>query len=457
MSNVDRVEKIYRTFIVLVQRGKGFSPTTASAINRQLNIKIEEKHPLDANLEDIAEAMLEKVDVCIEERGLDIPPHQTANEVSSAEILNRLEQEEAQRQALRAKKSYTFKVAAGVQGKRIYFVACVPMEIVEELFIDFTQLPPEERYQRIPSKGRIREMKDYLIERPTTYLVPPVVATIEGDWEHEPGTDEMTILPGAKCHLIDGSHRKEGIVKAIKEYRALAEEDLPVMFVCDRGLPQRQQWFSDTNRKARKPHASLSLQFDHHDREANFNRNVVDSVPLLAAYTNREQGSVGGKTSNKLFVLTWLHEANKKMRPNKGYDIDFRFCTNFWKALVEVIPQWKDYDPTLTDPQEIRNDFISCHGVTIKALAEIGKAMNYDHRNSTLDEMVEFLLPLSEVKWEKDNPDWIDRIVSDQQKILTRPVNVKRLTAYLKAQLIKGGSKIPVSSDEKELEPNLFN
>lgn len=167
-------------------------------------------------------------------------------------------------------------------------------------------------------------------------------------------------------------------------------------------------------------------------------------MPLFAKFTERTKGSAGGKGSNNLFVLTWLHGANKLLRPGRTYEADLKYCVEWWIAVVASIPVLAEYDPRdpRRTPAEIR-DYLCCTALTLKALAIVGK--NYSRRFIDSPEtLTEFLKPLAQIDWRKDNPEWEGLVIETtpikngvKQKILSRNVDV--LSEVLRAKLKSNG------------------
>ncbi len=360
------------------------------------------------------------------------------------EISRRCQREsEEQQRKIKMSKTYHLDVTIGVQAKRQVFNATIPFKLLVDLIeIDWAKLAVEDRSQRIPSKPRVRKLKDYLVEYQDTYILPPLTASIEGEYEFDKyegsaNAGVLSLKPGVKLHLLDGGHRRKAAEEVLKEIEDMAYESIGIYLVGYRGLPQQQQWFSTINQTMQRVPKAQGLQYDRTDRNANFNREVVDSIPLFSKYTNREQGSPNG---NKLFVLTWFFSAHQLMRSDLDYNLDLAFCRAFWEAAIANIPDWKDYDPAKVDPKKAREK-ISSTAIFLKALASIAGEMAFGYARQEQPDMAEklnnFLAPLKSIKWDKDNPELQGVIVQDN-KILTR--NQIQLIEFLKGKLIKPSS-----------------
>jgi DNA sulfur modification protein DndB len=448
----------YRTFDIFVNESL-FGGITGHAVNRELNIRLEQRFSEKTlNHATLArKTMQDKVDAVIESKNLDISPYVEPvpqPEESAQEISRRIQarNEEESRQH-RLNQSFTFDACVGVQAGSLFFTAVIEFSVVAKLFdIDIKKQSPEERYQRVPSGARVRNLASYVTNNQDSYILPSLTCAIEGAYDFErygPRTKAgvLTVHPGAKFHLLDGSHRKGAIAKVVQELAKLGCEQIAVTFVLDRGLKTRRQWFSDINLNAQKPPKALSLDYNRRDREGNFHRDVIDEIPLFAKYTERSKGSAAGKNSQNLFVLTWLHNANKLLRPNISYETDFNYCVAFWNALVEIIPDWHNYDPTSPSnpaPETVREK-LCCTAIGIKALAQLGEQM-VGRFGERPDEIKAFLAPLAKIQWSKSAPDWQGLIV-ESGKILTK--NLPQFLAYLKFKLKESGVTVTLTQEEQ--------
>lgn len=407
------------------------------ATHQELDIRLSRTFQ-KLSLDQVRAAMRRQVDDTIAERKLDIPPEvepPAEEEESADDIYRRIHKKHLEKERQRKmSKTYHLDATVGVQAGEEMFNATIPLKLVVDLIdIEWIEVPVEERYQRIPNKARVDKIKNYVIETQDSYILPSITVSVAGDFEFikyegSATAGTLTFNPGVKLYLLDGGHRRKSIEKIIGEVPKLGKESIGVYMVRDRGLEQRQQWFATINLTMVKPPKTLALQYDQSDREANFNRNVIDAIPLFSKYTNRENGSA---KDNKLFVLTWFYTAHKVMRSNISYDADLAFCVAFWQAVIANIPAWDFYDPSKEDPKKVRAK-ICCTAIFIKALAIIASDLAFiycrEEKPNMASELKDYLLPLSEIKWNKDNPEFQGVIVQDN-KILTQ--NVNQFTQFL--------------------------
>jgi DNA sulfur modification protein DndB len=151
--------------------------------------------------------------------------------------------------------------ARGVQAGCEYYLAMLPIRSAAQLFkVDYFNLPPEERSQRVPDPQRVETLAKWISENPNDYVLPALTGSIEGELEFKPcpGNPRVGLLVvdlGAIWHLLDGQHRKEALRKA-SENEAIANEAIAVTLFADRGLEWRQRAFAKINLYAKPPSKS---------------------------------------------------------------------------------------------------------------------------------------------------------------------------------------------------------
>lgn len=78
--------------------------------------------------------------------------------------------------------SFVFPAVKGIQAKREYFTAMVPLEIIPKIFqFSDEELPPEIKAQRVLNKARIPEIRDYIINNPDSYVFSSLTVSVDGD------------------------------------------------------------------------------------------------------------------------------------------------------------------------------------------------------------------------------------------------------------------------------------
>ena len=76
---------------------------------------------------------------------------------------------------------YQFPVVKGKQSGREYYIAMVPLGMLNRLFgEDNEYVPPEYRAQRKLNEARIPEIKKYILDNRETYVFSAWAASIDG-------------------------------------------------------------------------------------------------------------------------------------------------------------------------------------------------------------------------------------------------------------------------------------
>ena len=218
---------------------------------------------------------------------------------------------------------YRFPVVKGIQAKREYYIAMIPLKMIPKLFPqDGEYVPPEYRAQRKLNETRIPVISKYILCNRENYVFSALAASIDGDFKfcpsEYPDVGVLEISMDAKLLINDGQHRKAAILEAISEDETLLNETISVVFFEDQGLERSQQMFTDLNKHAVKTSNSIAELYDSRDPLAVVNRNVISKIKFLNAFTDKEK-DILGKYSSNLFTLSTFYNANKRIiRTGKG-------------------------------------------------------------------------------------------------------------------------------------------
>lgn len=278
---------------------------------------------------------------------------------------------------------YAFATIRGVQAGRAYYVAMVPLSVVERLFrFDEEDIPPEFRAQRNLNKARIPSIARYICDHSREYVLSALAASIDGGFRFEPSSDtgvdrslgSLIVDMRATILINDGQHRRAAIVEALRERPNLGDETIAVTIFPDEGLARSQQMFVDLNQHGVKPSRSLRLLYDGRDESARLSRAVADAVPLLRDLTDFSRSNLGA-SSRKLFAFSNLHtaittlmaETNVRASPECPDEV-----VAFWEAVIEEMPDWQLAGIGRVAASELRRDKIHAHGVALEAIAIAG-------------------------------------------------------------------------------------
>ena len=347
---------------------------------------------------------------------------------------------------------HSFPAVRGIQAGRPCYIAMCPMHIIPKIFVfNEEEVPPEIRAQRKLNKGRIPEMTNYLIDNQKNYTLSSLTASIDGETEFEPFSEEparrnigtLNISMDAQILINDGQHRRAAIEAAINNDTQLGRDHISVVFFLDDGLKRSQQMFADLNKHAVRPSPSLATLYDQREELSNAARRVMNEVHIFSRLTETEKTSISNR-SIKLFTLSGIKSANKALL-NKGKndlisEDEIQTAIEFWKYVVSNIKDWNLASGRQVNSWELRENYIHAHGVLLHALGLLGAQIINDKSSwIALDK-------LSAIDWSRSSKLWNGRAVVNG-RISKSITNIKLTTNQLKRQI---GLKL--TKDEKALE-----
>lgn len=351
--------------------------------------------------------------------------------------------------------TYNFPAIKGIQAKKEYYVAMCPLRIIPKIFLfDEEEVPPEFRAQRILNKYRIPEITNYIINNSDSYVFSSLTASIDGEIEFIPISEDspykdigvLSISLDAKFLINDGQHRRAAIEEALKINPELGDETISVVFYIDSGLKNSQQIFSDLNRHAVNTTSSLSILYDHRDPLSIATKKIVDSIPFLKRYTDRERVSLS-KNSPKVIALNHIYNTNIKLLGiAKGDTIkpeDEIFLLEFWKVLTNSVVEWQQIMKKELTPKELRINYIIGHGLFFEAIGLVG---NFLRKNYQQD-WKKYISKLSSVDWLRQNSElWEGRAIKNG-RVLKNAQTIKLTAIQIKKQL-----DLPLTEQEQQIE-----
>lgn len=353
---------------------------------------------------------------------------------------------------------YSFPAIRGIQAGNEYYVVMSPLRLIPKIFLfDEEEIPPEYRAQRSLNKARIPEISNYILDNPKDYVFSSLTASVDGRMIFTPFTEDpqfkdigkLTISLDARFLINDGQHRRAAIEEALKISPELGQETISVVFFQDVGLVKSQQIFADLNRHAVNTTSSLGILYDHRDELANLTKSIVQKIPFLERYTDKERQSLS-KLSPKLFSLSNMFQTNSRLlNKKKGEFISDRekeFLEHFWSELCDSMMEWKQVIKKELSPSELRTNYINAHGVFLEAVGLVGY---YLYNNHPTDWMV-YVKKLSKIDWSRSNAIWLGRAYGP-----TGRINKNNDTIQLTANQIKKYLKLPLAIHEEEVEQKL--
>jgi DNA sulfur modification protein DndB len=326
------------------------------------------------------------------------------------------------------------------------------MKLLVKLFPEEEEsLLPEYRAQRKINELRIPEIRDYIVNNRDSYVFSALSASIDGEFEFKSSdiNNDVGILEvnmEATFLINDGQHRKAAIQEAIKEDPTIGDETISIVFFKDEGLLKSQQMFTDLNKHAVKTSNSLSTLYDSRDTIAVATKKVIESVPFLKKYTDKEKDNLG-KNSLNLFTLTCIYKANTKILHNDCSDEDTQFIISFWNGVADNIPEWTELQKKQLTKKDLREHYITTLAITMYAFGRLGR---YFYDNRSVD-MNDYLCKLQDIDWLRSNQEnWLGRAIKSDGRI-----NNNEEAAILTCAKIKQLIGIPLSKEEKTKEQQL--
>ena len=332
--------------------------------------------------------------------------------------------------------SYKFPVVKGVQAGKNYFIAMVPLKMIERLFPKGDEFVlPEYRAQRKLNEARIPEIRDYILNNRDSYVFSALAASIDGEYSFmqndQSTTGILEVSMDARFLINDGQHRMAAILEAIKEAPELGNETISVVFYEDLGLKRSQQMFTDLNKHAVKTSNSIAELYDSRDTLAVATRDMVLKVPFLNEYVDKEK-DILGKFSSSLFTLNTFYTANKRILKRKKCDDNFKqFIIKYWTSIsLHMIP-WRELEKKELSKIELREQYIASQAVTIQAFGRVGASL-FEYKNIELEKI---LIKIEKVNWRRNANDWQGRVIRNDGKLLTNNEAIILMANYLKQQV----------------------
>ena len=345
--------------------------------------------------------------------------------------------------------TYNFSVVKGIQAYREYYIAMVPLSILPKLFHNEEDyILPEYRAQRCINESRIPEIRNYILDNRNTYVFSALSASIDGNFDYIPSELDknlgvLKVDMDSVFLMNDGQHRKAAIEAALLEDATLGDETIAIVFFKDEGLKRSQQMFADLNKHAVKSTMSLSTLYDSRDDLANAVKHVVAEISFLNKYVDREKDTLG-KNSLKLFTLANFLRANKRILKDDSIDEEhLNFLKKYWQAVFTYIDEWDMLEKKQIYKCTLREEYILTLSVTLNAFGRLGRYF-YENTND-----LDCLKKLKCIDWMRANPEWINRAVNKQGKIVNNEDSIIKICNLIKTKI---GIELSKEEESKEKE-----
>lgn len=344
-------------------------------------------------------------------------------------------------------------VLRGIQAGRQYFMAMCPLSfIVKHLPFPPESLPPEKVIQRQINKSRIPKIADYLVKYFDDYILPPIIASIDGDVRFEPLSEERENLQVGILHvpqsadliINDGQHRCAAIKHAVERRPELKMETLGVVFYIDRGVKRARQMFSDLNGHPIRTNRNITTTFDSRPYLSAVTKYTIDRCNILRDRVELFASScaVG---SPRIFTISALDKAHGLLLKDlltQEVAKDAELCTRFWGVLEGCLPKVREMVAGKVMAQEVKETYFYPYSIALQGLAaSVNQLIKERPKTWERD-----LIAVGRLDWQRSNSDWEGRAM-----------NAGRLTTggnhpILTRNLIKRELKLPLSDEEQRIE-----
>jgi DNA sulfur modification protein DndB len=354
--------------------------------------------------------------------------------------------------------TYSFPALRGIQAGSEFYVVMCPLKLIPKIFVfDEEEIPPEYRAQRTINRSRIPEIASYILDNASDYVFSSLTASVDGQMKFQPYTDapdfndlgRLSISLDARLLINDGQHRRAAIEEALKVSPELGQENISVVFFKDDGLKKCQQIFADLNRHAVNTTSSLGILYEHRDQLANATKEIVQQIPLLERYTDKEKPSLS-KLSPKFFVLSNIFNTNSRILNKKKGDfvseLEKEFLNSFWAELCDSVVEWQAVLKKEMSATELRSNYINAHGVFLEAIGVVGCYLYNNHPTN----WATYLKRIATIDWSRSNSEWMGRAFGH-----TGRINKNNDTINLTANMIKKKLDIPLTNMEEQQEERL--
>ena len=346
---------------------------------------------------------------------------------------------------------YKFPVVRGIQAKKEYYIAMVPLKMLPRLFsVDDEYVLPEHRAQRKLNESRIPVISKYILDNRDSYVFSALAASIDDKFVFKsdsinPDVGTLEVSMNSKLLINDGQHRKSAILEAMREDPSLGEETISIVFFVDKGLARSQQIFTDLNKNAVRTSNSISELYDSRNEMAVITRNVVWNIEFLNSYTDKEKDNLG-KYSSNLFTLNTFYSANKTIVGRKLTKNTEEFLMEYWTEIVNHMAQWQQLKYKEITKVDLRAQYIATQSIVIQALGRLG---NYFYVNPQIN-MQGCIQKLDNINWKRNASVWYLRAINETGRIITN-----KKAALLIANVLKMEMELPLSKEEQNAETAL--
>lgn len=338
-------------------------------------------------------------------------------------------------------KDLSCHVVSGQDGVGRTLTATLTYEQFVEFFnIADISIDEHAKLQRDPTRSRVKNIREYLVERQNTYFpgINAVVTQVEVEYLDVISLNDvsrigvMTLKAGVERMLFDGQGRRLGIEEALALKGSLKGRTVTITFLetqtdtLEQGRDMIRQLFSDIHKSVVKPNSSINLFFDSSQRSSTF---------VMAAYEKLKAGTSGfhnyislDGNQKRIWTLAQFKTFLRKFTGMTDNDMnnlleDDELVTVWLKYIDVLCTQLSALAvfSSLDDSQmmsDAKYDNLLCCAIGIEALGVVGRVI-IDNA-IRLSEKPDFasLSKLSTLDLSKENDAWVDQVISKERKMI---------------------------------------
>lgn len=348
--------------------------------------------------------------------------------------------------------SYTFAAIKGQQGKHEYYLVQCPIRLIPRIFLfDEIEVPASLRRIHTVDSMRITDIANHVAENIDSYIITPIVATIDREVIFESSKDINNVIGrihiplAARMIIQDGQHRRLAIQKIISKNAMLDDDTIPVMLIPDEDFIRSQRLYSILNDTQTKGSRSKRVLHEKSDLAA-LAQQLIEEIPLFQGRIELEKTTISNR-STAIFTLSAVYQANEALLDvHKGDEItleDVQNAHDFWLALGENIQEWQQIIHHEMTTSYLREHYV--HGHTVMLIA-LGKAAHELIKHFPDDWRMKLKL-LKQIDWSRSNTNlWEGRaMVLGKMSKATNSIK-------LSASAIKQVLGLSLSEEEQQLE-----
>lgn len=312
---------------------------------------------------------------------------------------------------------FFFPAAAGTQGNRTFYTACVPFGMLQRLMaIDTGNVM--DRSQRQVDTKRANAISKYICENVESFVLPALTGVIEDQTlEFIPASKgasvgELNLSMDAVIKLFDGQHRATGILDAIRERRELKSQQVTIQLFVNMSLSDRQQAFSDINSNAKAVSASLNMTYNKRDGAVNAIKQEIAKVDAWEDQIDYEKNIVG-KNTDKLFTYRHVVQASRMLLGIGPKQIPDPFLvtqiSKWWNCISEAVA-WK-WQVRLDKDVGPENSIVFT-AAGLMTLARVYRLLQekYGNRYS----VTKYAAAMKNIEWRKTDEMWLGNLVDEK-------------------------------------------